>query len=53
MQRFEHDAFDLRPLSNKDPHLYNGKPIEWYIEQSIKNKWMPLTRRTASRNRAR
>lgn len=28
--------------SNKDPHLYNGKPVEWYIEQSIKNKWMPL-----------
>lgn len=28
--------------SNKDPHLYGGKPIEWYIEQSIKNKWMPL-----------
>ncbi|MBI3694184.1 MAG: molybdopterin-dependent oxidoreductase [Acidobacteria bacterium] len=28
--------------SNKDPHLYNGKPIEHYIEESIKNGWMPL-----------
>lgn len=28
--------------ANKDPHLYDGKPIEWYIEQSVKNGWMPL-----------
>lgn len=28
--------------SNKDYHLYNGKPVEWYIEESIKNGWMPL-----------
>ncbi len=28
--------------SNKDPHLYNGKPIEHYIEHSIRNGWMPL-----------
>ena len=28
--------------SNKDPHLYNGKPIESYIEESVKNGWMPL-----------
>jgi len=28
--------------SNRDPHQYNGRPIEWYIEESIKNGWMPL-----------
>ena len=28
--------------SNRDPHLYNGKPIEDYIEQSVANGWMPL-----------
>ena len=28
--------------SNQDHHLYNGKPVEWYIEESVKNGWMPL-----------
>ncbi|MBI1897261.1 MAG: molybdopterin-dependent oxidoreductase [Acidobacteria bacterium] len=28
--------------SNQDRHLYNGKPIEHYIEASVKNGWMPL-----------
>jgi complex iron-sulfur molybdoenzyme family reductase subunit alpha len=28
--------------ANKDPHLYNGKTIEWYIQESLKNGWMPL-----------
>ena len=28
--------------TNKDPHLYNGKPIEEYIEEAVKNGWMPL-----------
>ncbi len=28
--------------ASKDPHVYGGKPIEWYINESVKNGWMPL-----------
>ncbi|MCW5976795.1 MAG: molybdopterin-dependent oxidoreductase [Bryobacteraceae bacterium] len=42
-QRFQNTTlWTYAHSSNKDRHLYNGKPIEWYIEESIKNGWMPL-----------
>ncbi|GAB4231959.1 MAG: molybdopterin-dependent oxidoreductase [Deltaproteobacteria bacterium] len=28
--------------ANRDHHLYNGKPIERYIEESVAKGWMPL-----------
>ncbi len=42
-QRFQNTTlWSYAHSANKDPHLYNGKPVEWYIEQSVKNGWMPL-----------
>ncbi|MBZ5500009.1 MAG: molybdopterin-dependent oxidoreductase [Acidobacteriia bacterium] len=42
-QRFQNTTlWSYVHSSNKDPHLYNGKPIEWYIQESVKNGWMPL-----------
>jgi complex iron-sulfur molybdoenzyme family reductase subunit alpha len=42
-QRFQNTTlWSYVHSANRDPHLYNGKPIEWYIEQSVKNGWMPL-----------
>ncbi|MBI2842868.1 MAG: molybdopterin-dependent oxidoreductase [Armatimonadetes bacterium] len=42
-QRFQNmTLWTYAHSSNKDPHLYNGKPIEWYIEESVKHGWMPL-----------
>jgi len=42
-QRFQNTTlWSYFHSASKDPHLHNGKPIEWYIEQSVKNGWMPL-----------
>ena len=42
-QRFQNmTLWTYAHSSNKDPHLYNGKPVEHYIEESVKNGWMPL-----------
>ena len=42
-QRFQNTTlWSYVHSTNKDPHLYNGKPIEWYIQESVKNGWMPL-----------
>ncbi len=42
-QRFQNTTlWSYVHSTSRDPHLYNGKPIEWYIEQSVKNGWMPL-----------
>ncbi|MGB7622747.1 MAG: molybdopterin-dependent oxidoreductase [Terriglobia bacterium] len=42
-QRFQNTTlWSYAHSSSKDPHLHNGKPIEWYINESVKNGWMPL-----------
>ncbi|HKZ53241.1 MAG TPA: molybdopterin-dependent oxidoreductase [Candidatus Acidoferrales bacterium] len=42
-QRFQNTTlWSYVHSANKDPHLYNGKPVEWYIQESVKNGWMPL-----------
>jgi nitrate reductase alpha subunit len=42
-QRFQNTTlWSYVHSSSKDPHLYNGKPIDWYIQESVKNGWMPL-----------
>ena len=42
-QRFQNTTlWSYVHSTNKDPHLYNGKPIEWYIKESVNNGWMPL-----------
>jgi complex iron-sulfur molybdoenzyme family reductase subunit alpha len=42
-QRFQNTTlWSYAHSSSKDPHLHNGKPIEWYIQESVKNGWMPL-----------
>ena len=42
-QRFQNmTLWTYMHSSNKDHHQYNGKPIEWWIEESVKNGWMPL-----------
>ncbi|MEE8200850.1 MAG: molybdopterin-dependent oxidoreductase [Candidatus Acidoferrales bacterium] len=42
-QRFQNTTlWSYVHSSNKDPHRYGGKPVEWYIEESVKNGWMPL-----------
>jgi nitrate reductase alpha subunit len=42
-QRFQNTTlWSYVHSANKDPHLYNGKPIEWYIKESVSNGWMPL-----------
>ncbi|HXZ19892.1 MAG TPA: molybdopterin-dependent oxidoreductase, partial [Candidatus Acidoferrales bacterium] len=42
-QRFQNTTlWSYVHSSSKDPHLYNGKPVEWYIQESVKNGWMPL-----------
>jgi len=42
-QRFQNTTlWSYFHSASKDPHLYNGKPIEWYIQESVKNGWMPL-----------
>jgi len=42
-QRFQNTTlWSYFHSASKDPHLHNGKPIEWYIQESVKNGWMPL-----------
>ena len=42
-QRFQNTTlWSYVHSASKDPHLYNGKSVEWYIEESVKNGWMPL-----------
>ncbi len=42
-QRFQNTTlWSYVHSASKDPHQYNGKPIEWYIQESVKNGWMPL-----------
>jgi len=42
-QRFQNTTlWSYVHSTNKDPHLYNGKPIESYIRESVDNGWMPL-----------
>ncbi|HXI02815.1 MAG TPA: molybdopterin-dependent oxidoreductase [Candidatus Saccharimonadales bacterium] len=42
-QRFQNTTlWSYVHSANRDPHLYNGKPIDWYIDESVKNGWMPL-----------
>ena len=42
-QRFQNTTlWSYVHSASKDPHLYNGKPVEWYIQESVKNGWMPL-----------
>jgi len=42
-QRFQNTTlWSYAHSASKDPHLYNGKPVEWYIQESVKNGWMPL-----------
>lgn len=42
-QRFQNTTlWSFVHSSNRDPHQYNGRPIEWYIEESVKRGWMPL-----------
>jgi complex iron-sulfur molybdoenzyme family reductase subunit alpha len=42
-QRFQNTTlWSYAHSAHNDPHLYNGKPISWYIDESVKNGWMPL-----------
>jgi nitrate reductase alpha subunit len=52
-QRFQNTTlWSYAHSSSKDPHLYNGKPIEWYIQESVKNGWMPLWPKDGRKPRA-
>ena len=52
-QRFQNTTlWSYVHSTNKDPHLYNGKPIEWYIQESVKNGWMPLWPKNGKKPRA-
>jgi nitrate reductase / nitrite oxidoreductase, alpha subunit len=52
-QRFQNTTlWSYVHSTNKDPHLYNGKPIEWYIQESVKNGWMPLWPKDGKKPRA-
>jgi len=51
-QRFQNTTlWSYVHSANKDPHLYNGKPIEWYIKESVSNGWMPLWPKGALENK--
>jgi nitrate reductase / nitrite oxidoreductase, alpha subunit len=42
-QRFQNTTlWSYVHSASRDPHLHNGKPIDWYIQESVKNGWMPL-----------
>ena len=52
-QRFQNTTlWSYVHSTSKDPHLYNGKPIEWYIQESVKNGWMPLLAEDGKKPRA-
>ena len=42
-QRFQNTTlWSYVHSASKDPHLYAGKPVEWYIRESVEKGWMPL-----------
>ena len=42
-QRFQNTTlWSYVHSDSKDPHQYNGKSVDWYIRESVRNGWMPL-----------
>ncbi len=52
-QRFQNTTlWSYAHSASKDPHLYNGKSIDWYIQESVRNGWMPLWLKDGRKPRA-
>ncbi len=52
-QRFQNTTlWSYVHSASRDPNHYGGKPIEWYIQESVKKGWMPLWPKEGRKPRA-